>query len=350
MLANLPKKTRRVARKRIQTTVNRMASTDPVMTSVKAIIRPFDAPKGIASPLGGLTRSSQKFMAKGATSVVIPAGCKMVFMQAPCVASDATYQSLVIGVQTASATQMSGPWKNAVVGAKVVTGGTITMLSTNTPYSSSTLAGSGYEWQSVSSGIRFSYEGTVLNQSGTFRYIHDPENGYNQGFVDWTGKGPAEVISYIDAATNCIRQNIIKNPIVEINSTVVSMNGPSEGQTLWPNAFGSLIGGTTTNNMFSINPCLIGVFENTSTNSISFHVEIIEHWAVAGPNLQALHTDSVSHPVLLDQVSNFLQSSRQMHASTPNSHHTAVMKSVKQGIGSPLGHEVLNAALTAALA
>lgn len=349
-ISSLPKKQKRAVAKR--TRVQRPSLTnDPVKVSVQAMVKPFDAPKGIASPLQGLTLPSQKFMAKASTAVVVPAGCTMVFMQSPCVSQNSTAASLVVAIQTASGTPMTGAWKNTVTGNLVVSGGTITALSTNTPYTGVTLSTGGYEWQNVSCGIRFNYDGTVLNQSGTFRYIHDPQFGYNQGLADWASKGPADILTYLDGTTNRILQNIVKNGIVEINASLPGVYGsPCEGTSYWPNNSGATIGGASGDRVFSTTPGLIGAYVNASTASISFHIEVVEHWAVAGPAVQALQTDSVSHPVLVDQVSNFLQSARQMHAAQPHSHHVSIMKSVKTSMGSPLGHEVLNAALTAALA
>lgn len=245
---------------------------------------------------------------------------------------------------------MSGFWKNSLAGVNVISGGTISFLATNTPYSTPTLNTAGYEWMSVSSAIRFSYEGTMFNQSGTFRYIHDPELGYNPVPFDFSACGPATLISYLDNAPNVIRQNILKNGIVEINTTVPALNDVAEGQDFWGNSSGNAIGGASANLLFGTQPGTLGVFLNSSTAAVSFHVETIEHWAVCSPSIQSLHTDSVSHPVLYDQVTNFLASSRQQHANQPNDHHVSVMKNVQKTMGSPLGHEVLNAALTAALA
>ncbi len=349
-IANLPKATKRKVLKKSRVSTSKGSKLlDPVVVSVKAQVRPFDVPKGIACPLDS-GRPSQKFMAKANTSVSIPSGCYMVFMANPCVASDSNRPSVVLGVQSVAGTPMSGPWKNSVAGINVVTGGTISLLSTNTPYPGTTLAGTGYEWQLCGSGIRFTYEGAELYKSGTFKYIHDIENGYNASNTDWTLKGPADIITFVDSAPNSIRQSINKNNVVEVNSYLATASYLSEGTAFYSNSTGALIGGASATAIAGTSPPCLGYFLNSSTSSISFHIETIEHWSVSAPALQALHTDSVSHPVLRDQVNNFLQSARQLHASQPNAHHTSVMASAKKAMGSPMGHEVLNAALTAALA
>lgn len=346
----MSKKAARSFKKRVRISGARSPVTsDPVALSVKAMIKPFDVPKGVASSLA-YGRPCQKFMAKANTSFTVPAGCTMVFMCSPCVASDTIKPSVVFGIQTASGTPMSGPWKSNITGDKVVTGGTIASLSTNTPYSSGTLAGSGYEWSLVGAGLRFTYEGAELYKSGTFKYIHDIEMGFNQGYSDWGGKGPADIVTFVDNAPNSLRQSINKNNVVEINALVASQAYLSEGTSIFSTSVGAFVGGATASLAAGTTPMCLGYFLNSSSNSISFHVETVEHWNVSAPGLQALHTASVAHPVLSEQVGNFLHTARQLHASQPNAHHVDVMKTAKQTMGSPLGHEVLNAALTAALA
>lgn len=322
---------------------------DPMVATVKAAVRPFDVQKGVSSSLY-MNRPSQKFMAKANTSISIPAGCNMVFMAAPCIASDSTYASIIFGVQTAAGTPMSGNWSNSVVGDQVITGGTITRLSTNTPYPAATLA-LGYEWACCGSGLRFTYEGTEFNRSGTFKYTYDPEYSFNAGNSTWGAKGPANNIAFTDASANNIRQSINKNNVVEINTFIAPADyAIGDGGSCWVAGLsGAAIGGTTATTQFSTAPKLIGYFLNSSSNTVSFHVEMIEHWNVSSPTIQSLQTDSVAHPVLADQVGTFLMSTRQNHALQPNDHHVDVMKSTQKALGSPLGHELLNTALRAAL-
>lgn len=329
-------------------------TNDPVVASVKAMVRPFDVSKGVASSLL-VARPSQKFMAKANTSISIPAGCYMTFMCSPCIAADSLYVSVIFAIQSSSGVLMSGPFKNSVAGTDVVTNGTLSYLVTNTPYAVSSLSGTGvsggYEWACAGSGLRFTYEGAELYKSGTFKYIHDIERAFNAGYVDWTVKGPAAVINYLDTAPNCIRQSINKNNVVEVNSFIPSLYGPVETPNYWADQSGSTVGGAGgSNKLFSNAPSVLGYFLNSSSASISFHVECVEHWTISAPAIQALHTDSVGHDSLHTQVANFLHSSRQLHATQPNGHHVDSMKAAKKALGSPLGHDLMNAALTAALA
>jgi len=349
LLKNLPKKVRRAKAKTMRISKDTPDRVDPVSTSVKAIVRPFDVTKGLASTLVS-GRPSQKFMAKANTSVTVPSGCYMYFMQAPCIAADATYASVIVCVQSAAATPVTGTWKNATVGDKVIAGGTLATLATNTPYNGSAIT-SQFEFANVSCGLRFTYEGAELYKSGTFKYIHDTELSYNDnGGSGYLTSSPATLVSFVDSAPNSIRQSINKNNVVEINATMQGYGTPIQTPSFWMNSSGSPVGGASASTYFGTAPGVLGYFLNSSSSSVSFHIETIEHWSISSPTLQALHTDSVTHVALQDQVHNFLASSRQLHAQQPNSHHVAVMKDARKAIGSPLGHEVLNAALTAALA
>jgi hypothetical protein len=352
MLAAMPKKAKRVVAKRLRKTTPRLTN-DPVVACVKAMVDPFNAPKGSASYLGD-GRPSQKFMAKANTSVSVPAGCYMVFMAAPCLASNSEQASMVMAVQTTSTTPLSGPWKNAVVGTNVLSGGTVTKLSTNTPYTSQTLDSMGTVGHCVGVGYRFTYEGAELYKSGTFKYIHDNEGFFNSqnGVLngDWSvaNSGPAGVISYVDSATNSIRQSINKNNIVEVNGHI------EFGQFSSGNWYGgvppALIGGTTATTQFAIRPGLLGYFLNSSTASISFHIETVEHYSVSADEIQSLQTESTAHPVLYNQVRTLMRNSRQLHASKPNADHISMLKTCQKAAGSKLGHEVLETAISAALA
>lgn len=336
--------TRRIA------SVPRPVSVDPVALTVKAAVRPFDVQKGVASALG-MDRPTQKFMAKANTSFTVPAGCYAVFMSNPCAASDSNYASVVIAIQTTSGTPLSGVWSSSTVGDKVVGGGTISILSTNTPYPATTLS-TKYEWACCGAGLRFTYEGAELYKSGMFRYAYDVEKAYNQGNANWVVKGPADLITFIDASPNNIRQSINKNNVVEINTFLPQSDYYTcEGSTYWSGgSTGAILGGTVGTTWFSAAPSVYGYFLNSSTSAVSFHLEAIEHWNVSAPAIQALLTDSISHPVLQGQLGSFLGSVRQNHATTPNSHHVDVMKSTQKALGSPLGHELLNTAMKAALA
>lgn len=352
MLASMPKKAKRVVAKRIRRVAPKLTN-DPVVACVKAMVDPFNAPKGSASFLAD-GRPSQKFMAKANTSVSVPAGCYMVFMASPSLANNPESASMVLAIQTISTTPLSGAWKNAVAGTNVLAGGTISKLTTNTPYTSQTLDSMGTVGHCVGVGYRFTYEGAELYKSGTFKYVHDNElmfnsqNGIPTG--DWTlaSVGPAGVISFVDSATNSIRQSINKKNIVEVNGHV-EFGEYSGGE--WYGGFSpALVGGTTATTQFSLRPGLLGYFLNSSTAAISFHIETVEHYSVSADEIQALQTESTAHPVLYNQVRTLMRNSRQLHASKPNADHIDMLKTCQKAAGSKLGHEVLETAISAALA
>lgn len=331
----------------------RGSATDPVVQSVKAMVDPFNTPKGIASYLGD-ARPSQKFMAKANTTISVPAGCTMVFMAAPCLCSNSGSASIVMGIQSAQGTALSGPWKNGNTGNLVLTGGTIARLSTNTPYDDATLNNMMALGYCVGVGYRFTYEGPELYRSGTFKYVHDGDGFFNDAagvqLNDWTNSssGPAQVVTYVDSAANSIRQSINRSNVVEINGHTLWGQFSQGG---WYGAMsGATIGGTTADTVFSVKPSLLGYFLNSSSSAVSFHIETVEHYAVTATSIQALHTESTAHNALMGQVAGALRNARQMHASKPNSTHIDALKLANRAAGSKLGHEALEAAMTAALA
>jgi len=332
---------------------NKSVSDDPVIGTVKAILRPFDSVKGVASPLVD-GRPSQKFMAKAQTQVIIPTGQIMAFMVCPCAANEGTKFSMAIcvGAATSGNFTSTAGWTNATPPGSVIG------MSTNTPYSSSVLS-SGIEGSNVSCGVRFTYEGTELNRGGTFRYLYDRDGAYNDDGASWGGGTPSPytIITYVNGCANSIRQSINIEPAVEINATHeespyrefidtnniwFGIDGASGGASIGPSA--STIG------EIGLKPLVVGYFLNSSSGSISFHVDLIEHWAMSGAQVQTLQTDSYAHAPMAAHVAAILASTRQMHASTPNVHHATVTANTMKALKSPLGHLVLNDAIKVALA
>lgn len=330
---------------------NRMAD-DPVIGSVKAILRPFDVLKGVASPLID-GRPSQKFMAKAQTQVTIPAANIMCFMVCPCAASDVNKFSMIlcVGASTGGNFSSTTRWSSAVPP------GTVTGLATNTPYTSGVL-GSGLEVSNVGCGVKFTYEGTELNRGGTFRYIYDRDGAYNEDGQPWDSNSatPFSLVNFINSSANTIRQGITVNPAVEINSTCeeityreipdadnvwFGIDSKTEGYNIGPTAAPTGLAG--------LKPLVVGYFINSSSATISFHVDIVEHWAMSGTPVQTLQTDSYAHAPMSTHVSAILASSRQLHASTPNVHHASVTGTAVKALKSPLGHAILNDALKVAL-
>lgn len=317
-------------------------------------MRPFDVEKGIASSLDD-GRPAQKFMAKAQTQITLTSGQIMAFMFCPNLASDAGQASLVVAVGASSGGvfQTNGFWSSATVGDQVGAFGTITRVSTNTPYPIATLGNNQYEFSCCGAGLKFTYEGSELYRGGTLRYLYDRESAYNISEV-WTGDSVNGLITFINGSANTIRQSINKDNVVEINASVEDF-GFRRATTIGA-AYGvisstsALLGGNTATTSFGVSPPIIGYYVNTSGNTISFHVDCVEHWSLAHPDIQTLQTPSYAHAPMATHVQAVMANIRQAHAGVPNTNHASVAKTTLSAMKSPMGHELLNIGIRAALA
>lgn len=326
---------------------------DPIHTAIRARFVPFDTEKGIASPMND-GRPSQKYMAKAQAQLALASGEGFCFMACPNASSDANRASLVIaaGAFTGGIFTTDGTWRSATVGDLVGPFGRLVRVATNTPYSAATLS-SGFDYSCVGSGLKFTYEGSELYRGGTLRYLYDKEGSYNDQ-ANWSTDTVNGLIAYVNSAPNTVRQSINKENVVEINTTN-SNDYYSETTSVLSNAFGigsndtETVGGTLASTLFGIRPNVIGYFVNTSGNSISFHIDLVEHWCCTHPTIQALQTPSYAHAPMSTHVTALMDNVRQNHAGTPNVKHLDVTKTTLAALKSPIGHELLNAGIRAAL-
>lgn len=301
-------------------------------------------------------RPSQKFMAKAQAQISLSGIQGFCFMACPNASSDATSASLVIAVGSFSNGKFvtDSTWRNATVGDLVAgAGNSISRLSTNTPYTAATLA-TGFEYACVGSGLKFTYEGAELYRGGTLRYLYDKDGAYNQT-NDWTIDTLNGVIDFVNSAPNTVRQSINKENVVEINTTSTSdFYLESENVTNVSYGVGGFgltqpVGGTTATTTFGVRPNVIGYYQNTSGNAISFHIDLVEHWSVSSPTIQSLQSPSYSHVGMSVHAAALMDNVRQNHASAPNVKHIDVTKTTMAALKSPIGHELLNAGIRAAL-
>lgn len=326
---------------------------DPIHTAIRARFVPFDTDKGIAAPMSD-GRPSQKFMAKAQAQVALASGQGFCFMACPNVASDANYSSVMIAIGSFTNGKFTtdGAWKNTVAGGAVGLFGVPAWISTNTPYSAATLA-TGFEYSCVGSGLKFTYEGSELYRGGTLRYLYDKEGAYNSD-VNWAADTVNGLIDYVNSAPNTVRQSINKENVVEINTTNTGdyysecVNAASTSYGVGSNDC-ALIGGSTTTTYFGTRPNVLGYFVNTSGNAISFHVDVVEHWSITAAAIQSLQTPSYAHASMATHASALMDNVRQAHAGIPNSKHLDVAKLTMSALKSPIGHELLNAGIRAAL-
>jgi len=265
---------------------------------------------------------------------------------------------VVFAVQTAAGVPMSGAFANALVGTNIVNGGTLSFISTQTPYDGVYLTTNNIEYALSGCGLRFSYDGPELYRGGTFRYYHDTDSDLTDDLGNWSTDGPADVIAKVDGSINSIRQSINNNNVIEINSFVIQ---PGAGYTQAGNSVNTsyspegsngaaIIGGTTATSYFGTDPMTYGYYVNGSASSVTFYVEAVEHWSLNGGPIQTLQTPSYANATISEHVSTFLAATRQAHSNQPNMHHVDVMKSTIKAAKSPVGSELLGIALRSALA
>lgn len=308
-------------------------------------------------------RPSQKFMAKAQTQLSLAAGQGFCFMQGANFALGAGNPSIVIAVGAFTGGRFStdGTWKSATAGDLVGSFGTITRLTTNTPYTGVSLNTDKLEYACLAAGIKFTYEGSELYKGGTFRYIYDKDSTYN-GTPDWASRTVNGLIDLVNSSANTIRQSINKDNIVEINASITPSPYIEAASPLdvaygvpnfagnGPNNIASLVGGAAATSYFCTAPSVIGYYVNTSGNTISFHIDTVEHWSCSGAVIQSLQTPSYSHVAMSSHVDAVMANVRQDHASKPHTKHVDVAKATVSAMKSPLGHEILNVGLKAALA
>jgi hypothetical protein len=357
MIAALQRQVSSLSRKKNKPRIPRAPTTpkelDPITTAVKAMINPFVVEKGIAAPLAD-GRPSQKFMAKAQTSITVPSGYIMAFMASPTCSSDATNPSVMIVVGTANAGNFSVTQAFYSGATATAAGLTYSTLTTNTPYSAANLNAGNFDYCCTGSGLRFTYDGTELNRGGTFRYVYDNEAAYNPPF-DWATASAVSLVNFINSAPNAVRQSINKNNVVEINASI-TRSDYDEATSPFDVCYtpdpeyndNQPITTAASNIRFAHKPSMLGYYVNPGSQ-VTFHVEVVEHWSLSAPTIQALQTPSYAHTQMATHVQAVLMNVRQAHATQPNVHHVDVAKSTVSAMKSPLGHEILNTAIRAAL-
>lgn len=349
-MSQLAKKPNKKKKRASKARTAKGVSDDPILTAVRASFRPFDTEKGVAAPLDD-GRPSQKFMAKAQTQITLASGQMFAFMVAPNVASNSDYASVVFAIGAASGGSFvtNGFWSGAALNW-----GTLQTLSTSTPYTAATLS-TNYNYALVGSGLKFTYEGAELYRGGTLRYMYDRESGYNATGV-WGSDSVSGLVAYVNSSANTIRQSLNKDNVVEINTIPTSLSSYQISNSVTATAYtnGSTqvadIGLTASPSKFGINPTVLGYYVNTSGNAISFHVDCVEHWSLTSPDIQSLQTPSYAHATMASHVRSVMDNARQIHAGRPNEHHASVAADTVNAMKSPIGHEVLNIGLRAALA
>lgn len=327
----------------------------PVAKAIKGIITPFIAEKG---SFGGLVdpRPSQKFSGRGLVAYQIPNGDEFLMFVYPCIASNVQYPSLTLNYGTAANMALAtSTYTSSTVGV-TPTGVTQIQGITATPYTQATLSTGQNNWRLLSAGVRIRYTGPMLYRGGLFKYYHDTRGDIlNQSELTTTTF--AQIIQRLDGHAGVIRQNLADNPVVEMSMPSVtneSQEWTDDGNQVWPGnkEFTSQRLGGTTSSILAGQPIGYVYGINTTGQSLYFDAEIIEHWEIAGRNVDALNTPSTGNAELANSLSTLVVSAHQHLAHNPDAGwHSSLKKLYKDphvrgafsGIASTLATAVIAA-------
>ena len=92
-------------------------------------------------------------------------------------------------------------------------------------------------------------------------------------------------------------------------------------------------------------PGAIGYYVNSSGNSVTFEMELVENWEVRGTSIAPFYTDSHTDPALHHEIINIVNTAHQRAGLSTSTRFADVVTSVSKASKSPLGKAVLAAAL-----
>jgi len=303
----------------------------PVAKAIKGIIAPFMAEKG---SFGGLVdpRPSQKFSARGLVAYQIPNNNEFLMFIYPCIASNVQYPSLTLNYGTdnnmalATSTYTSSTAGNTPLNITQIQG------ITSTPYTEATLTTGQNNWRLLSAGIRVRYTGPNLYRGGLFKYYHDTR-GDILNASELTTTTFSQIIQRLDGHAGVIRHNLGDDPVIEFSLPSVtneSQEWTDDGTQLWPGNkeyTKQRIGGTTSG-ILAGQPIGYIYGMNTTGQSLYFDAELIEHWEIAGRNVDALNTPSTGNAELANSLSTLVVSAHQHLAHNPSMGYHKALKMI----------------------
>lgn len=298
--------------------------------SVAAQFAPFDIPRGVVGVLSD-AKPSQKFSARGFTTVSLAANEKMVGYACPNIYSDNTYASMFINIGAFAAVNSCGP----LSGGAAVAGVSSRVLTTNTPYSSATLTAARAEFRLVSHGIRIKCTSNAMNRGGSLFYIVDTNE--TQLAAGDTGNTNLTLEDRMLASSKCVRVSLASQPVVDITVPHRTIDSPIDAADGWVDTTDDgyydqiasvslsssglpLIRGAFGQVMFS--------YQNGSGVAQNFDIEQIEHWEVIFSGAEQVATPSTSHPGAAEIVRNIVHQAHQTHANHPTLSLKSVIKQV----------------------
>lgn len=287
----------------------------PIQASVLSQVAPFRVPRCMASVLTG-SRPSQKITSRAIASATLATTGSLLFNISPCIASD--YVSMVcIYYPAAGAGQAWATALNA--------NNTKLTATTNTPYSSSTLASGDYKWRLVSSGVRLRNTTAPVQRQGIVRYLVD----YGHDLLDYSQLDSTTLTAIAgDIAANhkTVRVNSSTNPTIEIATHTLRDGqwvGVGDAGNMFYNRANSNLNSASGETFYS-GPVWISVPPPSSTQT--FDIELIEHWEIAGSAIETLHTPSPTHSMAAQTIRSIAEHAHHQHSMQPHVSFASVVK------------------------
>lgn len=333
-------------------------SSHPLLPQVKALVSPFECTPGSGKHLVD-PMPSQAYKLKARATISVANGQTMVGMISPCfgdAGNSAHYPSGFFISSSGSQLGFTYLEDGTSAGSSAIKGtGTYAGLSPVRPYDIFIQGGS---WRLVSYGLRIRYTGTALNANGTLKYL--PNDLSALRLDDATS--PQDVIDYVNGNNHTIMRSIYDRAVYDFTGlgSTEWMHGPEiypavhdEGaewgstatQSAARNHWVPLKFGQNSSPVFFGMPGMLFTYNNTTTATIQFEIELVENWEVRSGSNTAFQTDSHGNPELSQEVFRTVVSGHMHAASSSVPSVTKSLQTVNAASKSPLGKLVIAAAL-----
>jgi hypothetical protein len=307
---------------------------NPLVNCIRAHIHPEKIEYGTASGLT-IPRPSQKFTARALSTVVLATTEDIMIGISPSIANDLSYPSAVVWKGTNLQFQnATSTFTSSTVGANPA-GTTLIPINTNTPYNAATLDDGNSSWRLVSAFIRVRYTGAAQYQNGTCKFFDDLQ-GQVLEVGETTTLTLAQLTTRLESNHGTIRKNINSSPVCEFVIAGMDHRGMegSWSTDLNPcvNDWSAVRCGGTTSTLLLGQPASYLYLQNGGGATVSYDIELIEHWECRGTLMEMLHTPSTAHASVCSSVLAIAQAARKSHAQEPSKSFGTIFKAVSSTI------------------
>jgi hypothetical protein len=330
-----------------------VAGMSPLQHAAMGQFRPDLVPHCTASGLTN-SRASQKVSGRGTTVATLTSGQSILVAVVPTFASDITFCSVIGYVYTTATNNLIIGTTSPAQGATTYpTDGTFVVIITNTPYSNSTITGTGYSVRYVSGALRVKYNGAALYRGGTMWTLNDPDCTlcFPYGISGNTNAALTvlHLSNQLQGSSDAVRHNFQdKNEFLftvpgqtghlsaigeggDFGVGLLSGNIPTTSGSYANNTQAITFGNTGISTYtFSCAPVAYAFYQNPTGQTIQLDLEWIEHWEVDHPQIAMLRTPSAAHPAMATAVAGIVSFAKQAHASTPHMHIGEMIQSASK--------------------